>query len=171
MARLIFMKNFVFAFRPHHCEHNPYYDVGAEAEPQGGTRPGRLRSGRVPQWERWHRVGQQGERKCRSTPGKMMRKLRIPKVTFFLSQIFSEKKNSYVISVMGEEVDAILRSSLVGFRLLEHSKNLWESTVPPICYFHLRSDSHVSVHRWDDRQDAHTGNIEGKVPLLFIKEN
>lgn len=56
-----------FFSRPHHCEYNSYYDAGAEAEPQGGTRPGWLWSGGVPQWERWHRMGQQGEKKYRST--------------------------------------------------------------------------------------------------------
>lgn len=46
----IFLDKRLFAiFRPHHCEHNSYYDAGEEAEPQGGTRPGRLRSGGVPQ--------------------------------------------------------------------------------------------------------------------------
>jgi len=71
---------------------------------------------------------------------------------------------------MGEAADAILRSSLVDFCLFEHPENFRESTVSSIRYLHLRSNSHVSVHRRDDRQDAHTRNIEGKVPL-FIKED
>jgi hypothetical protein len=70
-----------------------------------------------------------------------------------------------LISVVGKEIDATLRSSLASFRLSEHSENLRESAVPPIRYFHLRFDSHVFVHRWNDRQDAHTRNIKGKTYL------
>lgn len=70
---------------------------------------------------------------------------------------------------MGEEIDAILCPSFIGLRLLEHAKNLWESTVPPIRYLYLRSDSHVFIHCWNDRQDAHSRNTKGNV-TLFIEE-
>lgn len=71
---------------------------------------------------------------------------------------------------MGEEIDAILRPSFVGLRLLEHAENLWENTVPPIRHLRLRSDSHVSIHRWNDRQDAYTRNTKGKVALFIEAE-
>jgi len=74
----------------------------------------------------------------------------------------------FYISVMGEKVDAILRPGVVDFRLLEHPENIWESTIPSIRYLYLRSDSHVSVYRWNDRQNAYTRNTEGEV---FIKKN
>jgi len=69
------------------------------------------------------------------------------------------------ISVVGKEIDATLCSGLVSFRLPEHPENLRESAVPPIRYLHLRFDSYVFVHRWNDRQDAHTRNIKGKTYL------
>lgn len=74
-----------------------------------------------------------------------------------------------MISAMGEKIDAILRPGFIGFRLLEHAKNLRKSTVPPVRYVYLRFDSYVSIHRRNDRQDAHTRNIKGKV-TFFIEE-
>lgn len=52
-----------------------------------------------------------------------------------------------MISVVGEEADAVLRFSLIGFSLLEHPEDLREDTVPAIRHVHLRPVSHVSVHR------------------------
>lgn len=107
-------------------------------------------------------MGQQGERKCGST-GESENCERVP-----FSRNFPENR-FHTISAMGEKIDAILRPSFVGLRLLEHAKNLRESTVPAIRHLYLRSDSHVSIHRRNDRQDAHTRNTKGKV-ALFIEE-
>lgn len=71
-----------------------------------------------------------------------------------------------MISVVGEEADAVLRSGLTGFGLFEHPEDLREDTVSAICYFHLWSTSHVSVHRWDDRQNVYTWNTKGN--LIFL---
>lgn len=83
-VNIFFHKIIRFSSRPHHCEYNSYYDAGAEAEPQGGTRPGWLWSGGVPQWERWHRMGQQGERKYRSTKRKLKMTKELPFFKTFL---------------------------------------------------------------------------------------
>lgn len=93
-------------------------------------------------------------------------KIKITKEFPFFQNFF---ENLYMISVMGEEIDAILCPSFIGLRLFEHAKNLWESTVPSIRHLHLRSDSHVSIHRWNDRQDAYTRHTKGKI-ALFIEE-
>ena len=70
--------------------------------------------------------------------------------------------NNYLaVAALGEKVDEILCSSIFSFCLLEHSQNIWESSTSSICYLYLRFGYHVSIHCWNDCQNAHKGYTEG----------
>ena len=76
--------------------------------------------------------------------------------------IASEYKIVTFISAVGAEINEALCSCLLSLGLSEHSKDIWKSTAPSICYFRLWSRCYISFHCRNDCQNAYTRYTQGK---------
>lgn len=63
---------------------------------------------------------------------------------------------------MGAKIDETMCSGITRLGMSQHPEDVREGAGTSVGHFYMRSHRNISLHRWNDRKNAHTRNFEGK---------